>query len=106
MLYAVLLLLIVACRFMPGPKCFTYCKFKQLKKKKAIQKLKNVTKFANEKFHSIDFSSFSNSQIRNLYTNTMTFDCKSFGTEEDWLIKAKSALKDEVAERFLLGINE
>jgi hypothetical protein len=95
--------IILACRFMPGPKCATYCKFRQLKFKVAKEKLKQLTIFkkGEEKFETIYFGDMTYQQLCRLYNNSRPYACTEL-IQEPWFLDARKALGDRIAEKQLL----
>lgn len=81
------------CRYIPGFKCITYCRYKAYKFEKANQKI--------GKLSSYDFSQMSKKGLNKLYNDSTPFGCKSFYLSTD-LQKQREILKNIIAERELL----
>ena len=94
--------LAVACRFVPGFKCITFCKYKTIKRNRAIKKLHNMVLFTkSQKIHILNCEEQSTKALVKLYDSTTPFGCNSIN-QEQWLIDARSILKERIAERHLL----
>ena len=101
---------LLLCRFMPGPKCLTYCKFRQLKFKAAREKLREMSIFkvkkinnqiSEEVFTSLTTQHLSYDQMCRLYTNSRPYGCSEL-VQEQWFVAARNALRDAIAEKQLL----
>ena len=100
---AIVIVLLISCRYMPGPKCMTYCKFRQFVYKGAKNKLKSLC-VDNNNTVTADFSSLTNEQLIKIWTNTTPYSCSSLSKEETLIVKARILLQEEIAERHLLDI--
>jgi len=98
---------LLACRFMPGPKCVTYCKFRQIKFKLAKEKLREMSVFQHlttgdsAKFKSISFGNLNYDQLCRLYMNSRPYGCSEL-IQEEWFVAARNALQEAIAEKQLL----
>ena len=94
MIVLYLVLAILVARYVPGIKCLTYCKYRQLRYNKAVLKL---MKHYNDK----GFKELSKKDMIYLYEQSTPFGCTSLIklTGQD---KAREILKNAIAEKELL----
>lgn len=104
--------LLVACRYVPGFKCVSYCRYKTFKGNRAKKKLKTLCEFVQNthtspydevmyRVSTLNVDGYSSKQLLKLYKNTLPFGCNSFD-EPSWLIQARELLKNRIAELQLL----
>ena len=100
-------------RYVPGFKCISFCRYKGIQKKRAIDKLRKICdieeKYDNNyratkrKTLTVNTDGYTAKRLEKLYKNTLHFGCKSFN-EEDWVPSARDILKERLAEYQLLGV--
>jgi hypothetical protein len=107
---AILIIILIAARYVPGIKCITYCKYRQYKYHKAIETLerisiKNVKNYFGRDLlklkDNINFDHLTKKQMIALYTDSKVFSCNAL-SKNDWQEKAREMLKNAIAERELL----
>lgn len=95
----------VAGRYVPGLKCIGYCKYKSIRKNRAIAALKKICYIDYSKspikVKSIDVNKISSKKLYRIYKDIQHFGCNSF-KEESWMPSAREILKETVAELQLL----
>jgi hypothetical protein len=108
---AILIIVAALCRFVPGPKCVTYCAVRKKNYRRFITKMHQfVATDSHGRFMSADFSSMSSKTLIKMYAATTPFGCESLGSNgetlpaEPWVPNARQALKEAIAERLLLEI--
>jgi len=105
MLYIILgLMFLIACRYVPGFKCVTFCFYKKYKAMKALDDLRKITIFKNNFENiilSIDDEHYSLKQLDSIYKNTFGFGCRQ-NDFPNWVYSAREILKNRIAERHLL----
>lgn len=85
----------ILCRFVKGPKCLTYCRYKSLKAKQAID---SIT--INGKLSAILLNNKSTEELINICKAIEHGFCKN----TMWNRQITSELKEIIIERQLLGI--
>jgi hypothetical protein len=85
--------IVLICKYVPGFKCLTFCRYKTYKFEKANKKI--------EKMSSYDFSRMSKKSLNALYKDSTPFGCKSLYASAE-IAKQREILKNIVAERELL----
>lgn len=104
--------LIVACRYVPGFKCITFCRYKTIKGNRAKKKLKSMCELVDstqrdhygeyiQRVNTLNTEGLSSKKLLNLYHSTSPFGCNSFD-QPSWLTAAREILKERIAEMQLL----
>ena len=102
---ALIVIFILACRFLPGPKCITYCKLKQFKRKLAVAELEKFAIFdAQGRYVGADFGTTPIKKLIKLYKNTEPFGCSQLTINGTWLLKTREILKETIVEKQLLEV--
>lgn len=100
----------LAGRFVPGFKCISWCRWKQLRAKLYIKRLENITekKYKHDQYGDgyeyathVNTDGFSSIQLLRIYKNTAPFGCKSFD-RPGWIDTAREILKNRIAEMQIL----
>lgn len=98
---------LAACKYVPGLKCITYCRYKTIRKNRAIAVLKDICDIDHSKVVSkvkaINVENISPKKLHKTYKDIQYFGCSSF-TEPNWLPSARDILKETIAEFQLLEI--
>lgn len=110
LLYSILgiILSLLICRYVPGFKCISYCKYKTYVAKIYKNKLYNMCEFQNYRHGSaplkvttINTDGYSSKQLLKIYNNSGTFSCREFSIES-WIPEARELLKERIAELQIL----
>ena len=94
-------------RYVPGFKCVSYCRFKQFRHRRAVNKLRTMSEIYecqntyDDRVRRVECKDVSTKVLIKLYDNTTPFGCTSFN-RESWLDEAREHLKNSIAERVLL----
>jgi len=106
----IFMIVLMIARYMPGIKCITYCKYRQYKYYKAIDKLKEIGIVNIKSYFGRDvvelkvgmsFAHLTKKQMITLYKDSTIFGCNAL-SKNDWQEKVREVLKNAIAERELL----
>jgi hypothetical protein len=113
MIWIIASLIVVAllCRFVPGPKCITYCAIRKKGYRRSLNRIRKYVIIDNsDRFVSADFSTLSSKTLQKMFADTTPFGCESISRSGEsipvpnWVPSARQALKEVIAERLLLEI--
>jgi hypothetical protein len=97
----ILLATILLCRFVPGPKCMTFCAYKKVKYKNAVNELEKYAMWNNSICIGANFKDTKTKKLIQLYQDSSPFGCSEL-TIGTWVKTTREALKETIAERLLL----
>lgn len=99
------IVIVLLFRYVPGFKCISFCRYKQLKLKRAVDKLRErLVHDYNQsrvKVQDIRLEDLSTKQMLALYKATEPFGCATFRTDS-WVYEAREILKNRIADREIL----
>ena len=103
-----IVVLLAACRWLPGTKCITWCRIKKFKYDRATKRIEGMIVWddphgRHRKVKTLDYTGYTTRQLEKIYNATEPFGCRQFD-EKSPISDARNKLKERIAEGHLLEL--